>query len=95
MKTLKRVSILRILPSGKFAALCSCLTSEKFADNEIIVKQNSPGNQLFFIQYGTVEIFQDGVIIRSITKNDYFGERSLLFDELRTASVIAKGEVCC
>ena len=95
IKALKRVSILRILPSGKFAALCSCLTSEKFADNEIIVKQNSPGNQLFFIQYGTVEIFQDGVIIRSITKNDYFGERSLLFDELRTASVIAKGEVCC
>ena len=38
---------------------------------------------------------RDNNKIRSITKQDYFGERSLLFAETRTATVVANGDVTC
>lgn len=34
-------------------------------------------------------------MLRIILKHDYFGERSVLFNEVRTASVVAEGEVDC
>lgn len=33
--------------------------------------------------------------MRTINKHDYFGERALLFNEQRTASVLAYGNVTC
>jgi cGMP-dependent protein kinase len=47
------------------------------------------------IKSGTVSVVKNGVVVRSIAKYDYFGERSLIFDELRTASVVANGKVSC
>ena len=95
IKALKKINILRELPSGKLKEIIRCLNREKFSNSQVIVEQNTPGDQLFLIQSGTVDIIKDGVILRSITKNDYFGERSLLFDEVRTASAVAQGEVYC
>jgi cGMP-dependent protein kinase len=42
-----------------------------------------------------VQVVKDGIVLRIILKNDYFGERSVLFNEVRTASVVAEGEVDC
>jgi cGMP-dependent protein kinase 1 len=95
MKALKKVEMLRSLPSGNFAAIASCLKIEKYSDQQVIIQQNTPGELFFLIESGKVDIIQDGVVLRTITKHDYFGERSLLFQEVRTASVIANGDVTC
>lgn len=42
-----------------------------------------------------MQVVKDGAVLRIILKNDYFGERSVLFNEVRTASVVAEGEVDC
>jgi cGMP-dependent protein kinase len=44
---------------------------------------------------GEVEVVKDGSVLRTITKNNFFGERSVLFNEVRTASVVAKGPAEC
>ena len=33
--------------------------------------------------------------MRTVTKNDYFGERALIFNDFRSASVRAAGDVSC
>lgn len=38
---------------------------------------------------------KDDTLVRTITIYDYFGERSLLSDQVRTATAIADGEVEC
>ncbi|CAG9327699.1 unnamed protein product [Blepharisma stoltei] len=92
---LKRVNIFRCLSDDKLQLLVRELSVQEYFHQEIIVEQNSSGDSIFIIRSGTVDVFKDGVRTRSITLYDYFGERSVLFDEVRTATVIANGPVSC
>lgn len=92
---LKRIQLLKNLPSTQFQALLSMLKVQSFQDGMLIVEQNNPGDCFFLIKSGKVDVIKDGTVIRSITKNDYFGERSLLFNNFRSASVVANGKVDC
>jgi cGMP-dependent protein kinase len=47
------------------------------------------------VKSGSVQVMKDGVALRNIVKNDYFGERSVLTNDVRTASVISVGESEC
>ena len=93
--TLRGIHILRAISNEQFNALTGCLRMEKFEDKDVIVHQNSPGDSFFLIHSGKVDIVKDGVVLRTVTKHDYFGERSLIFNDMRTASVIANGPVSC
>ena len=44
---------------------------------------------------GKVDVYIDGKRLRTVTKFDYFGERSVLFNEFRTATIRANGEIVC
>ena len=95
LNTLKHIHLLRSLPYDKFIALTSCLKLVNFSDRQIIIEQSTSGDSFFIIRSGKVDIVQDGMTLRTVTKHDYFGERSILFNDNRTASVIANGEVSC
>ena len=95
LKVLKRVQLLRSLPNEKLLELTQALRLREFTDKEVIVKQNNPGDSFFIIESGRVDVYRDGVNLRTITKHDYFGERSVLFGDARTATIIAKGPVAC
>lgn len=92
---LKRVQLFKGLNNDQMTRLAQVLKIQDFNDGETIVGQNKPGDNFYLVKSGKVDIIKDSQILRSITKNDYFGERSLLFDEVRTASVIARKKVLC
>lgn len=52
-----------------------------------IITQNELGSQFFIIAKGEVEVVQNGERLRTLGKYDYFGERALLYNEARTATV--------
>lgn len=97
IKLLKKIPIFRYLNEEQFESLIQVLRVENFKNNEIIFSQNQPGESLFLIKSGRVEVIDKEAnrVLRNITKDDYFGERSLLFDKFRSATVQAKGEVSC
>jgi cGMP-dependent protein kinase len=95
LNLLRNIQLLRALPYDKFIALTACLKQNHYNDQEVVIHQNTPGEAFFIIKSGKVDIVQDGVTLRTVTKNDYFGERSVLYNDRRTASVIANGEVYC
>ena len=95
LNVIKRVQLLRALSADKLGALIRALQIHDYADGQTIVQQHNPGDTLFIIKSGTVDVMKDGVHIRSITKLDYFGERSVLFDDFRSATIVAKGPVSC
>ena len=66
-----------------------------FEDGQEIVRQNEVGNALYIVKKGEVVVVKDGNVLRTITKDDFFGERSVLFNEMRTATVISQGPSEC
>lgn len=40
-------------------------------------------------------MYKDNQKVRTITKYDYFGERAIIFNDYRTASVYANGPAVC
>ncbi|CAG9332462.1 PKG_39 [Blepharisma stoltei] len=96
IEILKSVQLLKELSIERFKLLISVLREVHYTDNQIIVEQNSLGDSFFIVKSGKVHVQKDGVNIRNITKHDYFGERSVLFNDFkRSATVVANGEVDC
>ena len=92
---LKRVHLFRALPYHKIQALASALQIKSFRNQELIFSENDPGDCFYLVKEGSVNIMKDGVKIRTITKHDYFGERSIIFQENRTATVVSNGDSSC
>lgn len=93
---LKSVQLLRTLSREKFRTLINMVKEVEYDNGQIIVEQNSPGDLFFIVKSGKVEVKRDGNNIRTVSKHDYFGERSVLFKDFnRSASVIANGYVEC
>ena len=68
-----------------------------YNDGENIVTQGEPGNCLYVIQSGTVEVIEevDGeeVLLAKLGANDFFGEMALFEHDVRSCTVRAKGQV--
>ena len=89
---LRKVHLLRALPDDKLQTLIKFLHILHFSDKSKIFKQGDPGDSFFIVKSGQVEIIKDGITLRTITKDDFFGERSIILNENRTATVVAKGD---
>ena len=81
--------------TGQVAGPDQCLRIQDYDNGDMIIQQNTAGESFYIIKAGKVDLFRDNVALRTITKLDYFGERSILFNESRTAMVIANGVVSC
>ena len=92
---LKKVQLFKGLSENKVKLLTSALKLFHYEDKEIIVQQNTIGNSFFMIKSGVVSVYKNEEYVRDIGKNDYFGERAILFDEVRTAKVVSNGPVDC
>ena len=95
LAVLKRVSIFRGLPAEKLAQLLSVLQPQFYADQSYIFRQGESGEALYIIDSGQVKVIKDSTVLRVLVKNGFFGERSVLTNEVRTASVMAQGPVKC
>jgi len=95
LAALKHVPLLKGLNSERLAALARLLRTEDFKDGTVVFKQGTPGDTFFIVKSGKVEVVKDGVAVRTIARLDYFGERSVLQEEVRTASVVARGTAVC
>mmetsp|Transcript_9372 Transcript_9372/g.9354 ORF Transcript_9372/g.9354 Transcript_9372/m.9354 type:complete len:441 (-) Transcript_9372:850-2172(-) len=77
---------------NKLEALASTIKVRHYENQEPIFNQNDEGDDFYIVKEGQVDIVKDGVHIRTITRSDFFGERSMISNERRTASVLANGK---
>jgi CRP-like cAMP-binding protein/flavin-dependent dehydrogenase len=66
-----------------------------YQNGEIIVRQGEPGDCMYVVQEGFVEVFfeseEEQVQLNILGKNEFFGEMAIFNREVRTASVRALG----
>jgi len=85
----KKVSIFRHLAEQHCSDLAKVLTMSEHPKGSAVIKQGDIGKELFVVAKGEVEVFigDNSKPVRTMYKNAYFGERALLFDEPRTATI--------
>ncbi|CAK8995655.1 unnamed protein product [Durusdinium trenchii] len=91
---ISQVNLFKRVPKEMHPLLVTSLTSTQFKSGQSVVKQGDQGTELFIIRSGevTVLVSKDGKApkrVASLKAGDYFGERAVMFDEPRGATVVA------
>ncbi|XP_046884861.1 cGMP-dependent protein kinase 2 [Hypomesus transpacificus] len=93
---LRSVSLLRDLPEEKLAKIVDCLEVDYFDKGEYIIREGEEGNTFFIIAKGEVSVTQstEGYLepqeIKTLGVGDYFGEKALISEDVRSANIISK-----
>merc|ERR1712232_954118 len=81
------VPVFRHLSREQTDKVISALQSRSFAKGAEVIKQGELGNTFFVILEGELTVTVNGDFIRTQGRNGSIGERALLFDEPRSATV--------
>nr|CAH8826820.1 unnamed protein product [Trichobilharzia regenti] len=93
---LSSVPLLASLSAYERANLADALGSHTYEDGASIIQEGEPGEEMYFIEDGCVEISAknckgEEVVLKQLHKNDYFGELALILHVPRIASARAVG----
>ncbi|TSK22795.1 cGMP-dependent protein kinase 1 [Bagarius yarrelli] len=101
MEFLKSVPTFHSLPEEILSKLADVLEETHYEEGDYIIRQGARGDTFFIISKGKVTVTredsasQDTVYLRSLEKGNWFGEKALQGEDIRTASVIAAETVTC
>lgn len=87
MVLVKKVHIFRHLSEEQVGKLVKAFVLQMYRKGAHVIKQGEVGSSFFVIANGEVSVMINGNKVRTMANNAYFGERALLFDEPRTATV--------
>ena len=91
---LANVPLLKRLPQDTHELLASACEMVDFTKDEVVIQQGNTDTEFYVIREGNANVFMkdnDGQSkkVTSLQKGDYFGEKALLKNEPRSATVIA------
>jgi hypothetical protein len=89
LNAISHVVLFRSLSTVKLKAIASHLTVQSYAAGDFVIREGEPGDTLYIVKSGGVEIVKEGRSLRTIETFGYFGERSVLNHEVRSASGVA------
>jgi predicted acylesterase/phospholipase RssA len=84
-----RVPLFARLPQGVRARLASAAGSESVPAGDVLVREGDPGDSLYVVASGRLEVSVEGEPVRILSRGDVVGELALLTTRPRTATVRA------
>jgi CRP-like cAMP-binding protein len=87
------------LPAGELADIAERMRRHRFARGDVIIRQGDLGETFYLVRSGTVDVTRRAGVgspehhITTLGPGTCFGERALMEDELRNASIVAGEEV--
>jgi len=95
VETLARLSLFADVPHPQLEALAHSFEEEVFAEGQRVIRQDVTGGGFYVILDGGASIVIDGQERARLSRGDFFGEISILTDEVPTADVIATSLLRC
>ncbi|XP_054267614.1 cGMP-dependent protein kinase, isozyme 2 forms cD5/T2 isoform X2 [Macrosteles quadrilineatus] len=92
---LKSVPIFKNLPEETLIKISDVLEETFYNEGDYIIRQGARGDTFFIISKGKVKVTikqpntEEDKFIRQLSKGDFFGEKALQGDDLRTANIVA------
>ncbi|XBW36600.1 hypothetical protein QEN19_002172 [Hanseniaspora menglaensis] len=94
-KFLKTLPILSNLSDLERNKLIDVLKMKVVPKGSVIIRQGDLGENFYIIEEGECVVVKDNVELKSLHKNDYFGELALLDDSPRAATIVSSSEEGC
>lgn len=86
---LATVPVLANLSKWEVATVSDALEPKSFDAGDLIIQEETSGDNFYFISKGDVRVSKRGVELGRLTSPSYFGEIALLTNEPRAASITA------
>ena len=93
-KSLSEIPFFNKLPAEEIAALVPSIDSRSYAEGSVIIREGDPGDSLFIVDEGEVDIIASGAdqALATLRAGDVLGEMALVTGEPRSASAVAKSD---
>ena len=93
---LKKMPTFEDTPDRNLKKLAECMGRMTFGDGDYVVKQGDIGEVFYIVTKGAAKVIENNVEKEhTIKSGDWFGERSLITHEVRSASIVAVGSLEC
>ena len=98
---LSQVEILKCMDRTERSRMADSFKEEWFVDGDTIINEGEQGDRFYMIMEGTCEALKKlspnelPVSVRMYQPGDYFGERALLRDRPRAASIVVRSARVC
>lgn len=97
LQKLRRIPRLALLDDAALADMAAVFTAERYPLGAVICKEGEPGDRLYAIELGEVTVKtrsgDQEVVVTHLSEGDDFGERALVEDLPRTATITAETPV--
>ena len=92
---LQRVELFNALSEHQLAAIVTAAKRETYEANDVVFHQGDAGNCFCIVERGETSVRVDGHEVAKLSRGDYFGERALINNEPRAATIVATTDVSC
>jgi cGMP-dependent protein kinase len=93
VENLSKIILFKSFSQRKLFKLLDLINIEKYEKNSKIIEEGTIGEKFYIVKSGQVEVYQKNLYLRTLNSMEYFGERALLTNEVRSATIIAKDNV--
>lgn len=92
---LDEIDSFRMLTSTQKDLICFVMMEERYEAGTTVVKEGERGDSLFIVKEGHLDVITsaENKVVKTLGPGEYFGERALIYDEPRSATVVATTSV--
>ncbi|MGH0185631.1 UNVERIFIED_CONTAM: hypothetical protein FKN15_018746 [Acipenser sinensis] len=92
-EALNKNQFLKRLEAQQIKDMVECMYERNYHQGDHVIKQGEPGNHLFVVAEGKLDVFQQSKFLTTMSVWTAFGELAILYNCTRTASVRAVSHV--
>eukprot|EP00747_Dinoflagellata_sp_TGD_P224248 gnl/TRDRNA2_/TRDRNA2_96474_c0_seq1.p1 gnl/TRDRNA2_/TRDRNA2_96474_c0~~gnl/TRDRNA2_/TRDRNA2_96474_c0_seq1.p1 ORF type:complete len:540 (+),score=122.46 gnl/TRDRNA2_/TRDRNA2_96474_c0_seq1:181-1620(+) len=92
LELVRQVFIFRHLSEKQCAQLVQSMKLVSRIKGDIVIQEGDKGDEFFLVHQGEVSVTKNNNFITKLSRNAYFGERALIYEEPRAATVSVASE---
>ncbi len=93
IEILKKIPFFSELSDEDLQQIVDKIKLEYFPANHVIFEQEAPGDVMYIIKRGKVQVIREDAVLAVLEDNAFFGEMALVSDEPRNARIVTVTDV--